>query len=719
MPQIFKSSATPPSPLKTPLRVEQLGRDRVDNYAWMKDENWQMVMRDPSKLNTDIRAHLEAENSYTEALLSPYDALKDQIFEELKARLEPEAASTPLPDGKWAYFHHYRTGDEHGVFARIWQDNPETPIVLTDAILKTAEVVLDAEAVSKNYPGYFDLGSVSHSPDHNWVAYGVDGKGSENYQVFIRKLGAEKDFEKEAFTTQIDQAAGALIWADDSQTLYWVERDDNQRPYAVLRQDIFNNESKPELIYKESDPGFFVSVGTSDDMAHIEISAHNHTTSEIWRIPANNPEAPPLCFAERVEGLEYSLHDQGGRTYILTNANGAVDFQVMVVNDKGPSDDWAEFIPHKPGTLILGLEAFEHFLVRLERENALPRLVIRDMRSGEEYSIMMDEPAYSLGLISGYEYATDQLYFSYASPTTPSQVFAYNMQTRERVLVKTQIVPSGHSPSDYITERVEVTARDGETIPVTLLRRSDMLTDGKAPLLLYGYGSYGITIPAAFRTTILSLVDRGFIYAIAHIRGGMAKGYQWYLDGKLEKKINTFNDFVDVGQGLCAQGYSSKGQVVAHGGSAGGMLVGAAINQAPELFAGAIAAVPFVDVLNTMSDETLPLTPPEWPEWGNPLLDGEAYDRIAEYSPYDRVVSQAYPPTLITAGLTDPRVTYWEPAKWAAKLRDHQIGDAPILLKTNMDAGHQGESGRYDSLKETALEYAFAIACVGLAEPKT
>lgn len=718
MPQIFKSSTTPPKAEKQPRTIEQLGHSRVDDYAWMKDENWQTVMRDPSTLKSSIRAHLEAENSYTEALLAPYETLKDSIFEELKARLEPEAASTPLPDGNWAYFHHYRTGDEHGVFARVWQENPEAPVVLTQETLKKSEVVLDAEALSKNYPGYFDLGSVSHSSDHNWLAYGVDGKGSENYKVFIQKLGSKETAEeKEAFVTQIDQAAGALVWAEDSQTLYWVERDENQRPYAVFRQNIFDKKTKPELIYRESDPGFFVSVGTSDDMAYIEISAHNHTTSEIWRVPANNVKAPPLCFAPRVEGLEYSLHDQGGRTYILTNGGGAVDFQIMVADDKSPFEDWAEFIPHKPGTLILGLEAFERFLVRLERENALPRLVIRDMRNGQEHAIEMDEPAYSLGLMSGYEYATDRLYFSYASPTTPSQVYAYNMESRQRVLVKTQIVPSGHEPSDYITERVNITARDGETVPVTLLRRKDTPDNGSAPLLLYGYGSYGITIPAAFRTTILSLVDRGFIYAIAHIRGGMSKGYQWYLDGKLDKKINTFNDFVDVGRELCRKGYTRQGRIVSHGGSAGGMLVGAALNQAPELFAGVIAAVPFVDVLNTMSDETLPLTPPEWPEWGNPLLDAKAYDSIAEYSPYDQVEMKAYPPTLITAGLTDPRVTYWEPAKWAAKLRDYQTGDAPILLKTNMDAGHQGESGRYDSLKETALEYAFALACVGLAEP--
>ncbi len=706
---LFQSGTTPPKAEKRPLKTEQVGRARIDDYAWMKDENWQAVMRDPTQLNADIRAYLEAENAYTEAVLSPLDDLKMRLFEELKGRLEPEAASTPLPDGDWAYFHHYRTGDQHGVYARIRHSDSHAPLILSDDILPKAETVLDAEALSKDYKGYFDLGAVSHSPDHQWVAYGVDGKGSENYHVALQKLASDEP----PIQTSIDKSAGDLIWADDSRTLFWVERDESQRPHAVMRQDVFNPKAKPVCVYKEENPGFFVGVGSSDDMRHIEISAHNHTTSEVWRIASNKPESKAVCFAERVEGLEYNLSDQGGQTYILTNAGDAVDFQIKVSDGPSPAENWQDFIPHKPGTLILGMETFANFLVRLERKDALPRIVIRDMRTHDEHTIEMNEPAYGLGLVSGYEYDTQRLYFSYASPTTPSQIYAYDMATKDRQLVKEQIVPSGHNPKDYVTERISIKARDGEDIPVTLLRLAKTKVDGSAPLLLYGYGSYGITIPAAFRTTTLSLVDRGFIYAIAHIRGGMAKGYQWYLDGKLEKKINTFNDFIDVGRGLCDLNYSAKGRLVAHGGSAGGLLVGAAINQAPELFAGAIAAVPFVDVINTMSDVTLPLTPPEWPEWGNPLEDSEAYDNIMEYSPYDQVEKKAYPSTLITGGLTDPRVTYWEPAKWAAKLRDHQTGPAPILLKTNMEAGHQGESGRYDSLKETALEYAFALATVG------
>ncbi len=674
-----------------------------DDYAWMRDDNWQAVMRDPSVLNADIRAHLESENAYTEDALAPLTDLKDKIFEEMKGRLEPTARGVPMPDGPFAYFHFYREGDQHGVYARhdVAASDPQDDIILD----------CDAEAKGKKF---FDLGDVSHSPDHAWLAYSYDDKGSENYQVFLRDLESG-----EVSSTGIDRSAGALIWAADNRTLFWVERDENQRPYAVRFRDIFDARGKIHTAYEETDPGFFVSVSSSDDDKYIEISAHNHTTSEIHRIPSSVPQTPPVCFSPRQAGIEYSLHDQGGTTYILTNSGGAVDFQIMTGESGQTPEQWKSYIPHQSGRLILGMESFAHWLVRLEREDALPRLVIRNMKSGpdygEEHAIEMPEAAYGLGIKSGYEYATDTLFFSYASPSRPGTVYRYDMKTRERVTVREQIVPSGHTPEDYRVERISISARDGESIPVTILARKDVQIDGSNPCLLYGYGSYGITIPAAFRTNLLSLVDRGMVYAIAHIRGGMSKGYQWYLDGKLEKKTNTFNDYVDVGRALADLGWTSEGRIVAHGGSAGGLLVGAAMNQAPELFAGVIAAVPFVDVLNTMSDTELPLTPPEWPEWGNPITDEDAFKRLWSYSPYDNVTARNYPPCLITGGLTDPRVTYWEPAKWAAKLREYQTGEAPILLKINMDAGHQGESGRYDSLKETALEYAFALECAGLS----
>jgi len=688
-----------PKAEKRPYQQSRFGHQWTDDYAWLKDTNWQAVLRDPSKLSSDIRTHLEAENRYTESALSPLKALDTALFEEMKARLEPARSSTKLPHGPWRYYHRFEAGQEHGTYIREPREGG------------TAQTLLDAEALSQDADGFFDVGDVSHSPDHARVAYSLDLKGAENHQVFVGPAsGGDADF------TGIDTAAGALVWATDSKTLFWVERDENQRPSKVLYRDI-DRSSAANTAFTESDPGFFVSVGSSDDDRHIVISAHNHTTSEVWAVPMDRPETNPVCFAMRRSGIEYDVAPQGGVTYILSNDHGAIDFAVFQTNTPlGETSDpanWSSYIDHQPGRLILGLEAYSGHLIRLERENALPRIVIRDMADKTEHAIEMDEAAYSLGLVGGYEYDTTLIHYSYSSPTTPASVYAYDMATRERSLVHRQIVPSGHDPDDYVTERIEITARDGETIPVTLLYRKGIKPDGSNPLLLYGYGSYGLTIPADFRTGRLSLVDRGFVYAIAHIRGGMAKGYGWYEAGKLDRKINTFNDFVDVGHALVNLGWTERGKVVGHGGSAGGLLVGAALNQDPGLFGAVIGAVPFVDVLNTMSDTDLPLTPPEWPEWGNPIEDETAFRTILSYSPYENIQKADYPPILITGGLTDPRVTYWEPAKWAARLRDHQTGEAPILLKMNMEAGHQGESGRYQSLKETATEYAFALWAVG------
>lgn len=692
-------SPTPPQANKKPLETQQLGQTRVDDYAWMKDENWQTVMRQPETLNSEIKAYLEAENAYTKSVLSPLDALKDKIFEEMKNRLEPEDSDVPAPDGGFAYYHRYRKGDQHGIYCRKPIENSDIESGGPE------EILLDADALSKNFPGFFDLGSVVHSRNHKRLAYTLDSKGAENYEVFLIDLTTG-----ETTHTGIDTSTGGVVWAADNKTLFWTERDENQRPYAVFRQDIDSDDSKSQ-IYKESNPGFFVSVSETDARKFIQISAHNHTTTELWLVPADRPESEPVCFAPREDGREYSIHEQGKHFYILTNTDGAVDFQIMKRPIEGATNaDWENYIPHKPGTLILGMESYQNHLVYLVRENALPRIVIVEMDSGAVHDIDFDEEAFGLGLKGDQPYESGWMRFVYSSPTTPAQIFDYNLSSRERVLRKTQNIPSGHEPADYKTERLHILARDGETIPVTLLFRSNLDRSKPQPCLLYGYGSYGITIPAGFRTSILSLVDRGMIFAVAHIRGGMAKGYQWYLDGKLDKKENTFNDFVDVANELCDKDYTSRGRIVAHGGSAGGLLVGAALNQDPGLWAGVIAAVPFVDVLNTMSDDTLPLTPPEWPEWGNPLESLEDYKRINAYSPYDNIKPTEYPPMLITGGLTDPRVTYWEPAKWAAKLREHQNGASPILLKINMEAGHQGETGRYDSLKEAALEYAFAVA---------
>jgi oligopeptidase B len=414
--------------------------------------------------------------------------------------------------------------------------------------------------------------------------------------------------------------------------------------------------------------------------------------------------------------VRYSVEDRGDELFILTNAGDAIDFRIASAPLATPDRaHWRELIAHRPGVYILSIELFAGHLVRLERANALPSIVIRDLATGAEHGIAFDEAAYSLDMQGGYEFETTTLRFSYSSMTTPAEVYDYDMATRQRTLRKRQEIPSGHDPAHYVTTRVFAKAEDGAEVPVSLLHRRDAKLDGSAPLLLYGYGSYGMAMPASFAANRLSLVDRGFVYAIAHIRGGADKGWQWYLDGKREKKTNTFDDFVAAGRALVERRYTSAGRIVAHGGSAGGMLMGAVANRAPKLFAGIIAEVPFVDVLNTMLDDTLPLTPPEWPEWGNPIVDEAAFRTILSYSPYDNVAAQRYPAILAMAGLTDPRVTYWEPAKWVARLRATMTGGGPVVLRTNMGAGHGGASGRFSRLDEVAMAYAFALMVAGLA----
>lgn len=695
---LFDLSANPPQAEMQPVSTTSHGKTRIDNYAWLRADNWQEVMSDASALPAQIRDHLDAENSYMDAVTAPMAALKTAIFEEMKGRIKDDDSSVPAPHDDYLYGARFRPGDQYGLYFRRPKHG---------ASEQGDTVLLDADALAEGL-AYFDLGDLNHSPNHDWLAYSLDITGSEDYAIFLRKIDGGNPV-----ALGITKSTGTLIWAEDNATLYWVERDDNHRPCKVYRRNV-HQDVTPELVYEETDPGLFVGIGKSDARQYIEISAHDHTSGETLFVDARDPLATPNKVEPRSAGHEYSVHDHPAGFYIVTNEGGAVDFKIMRAPAGHPERaSWEEFIPHESGTLILGIEVFEAFMVRLVRKNALPHIIIHHIESGEEHSITFDDDAYSLGFMGGYEFDTPWIRFTYSSPVQPGQVIDYNMKTRERIIRKITEVPSGHNPDDYICERVHIDARDGESIPVTLLYRADTALDGSAPCLLYGYGSYGVTIPANFRTSILSLVDRGFIYAIAHIRGGKAKGYEWYLKGKLESKQATFDDFVDCGRALAARGYTASGRIVAHGGSAGGLLVGAALNQAPDLFGAVIGAVPFVDVLTTMSDDTLPLTPPEWPEWGNPILDPQAYARIAGYSPYDNVVMADYPPVLITGGLSDPRVTYWEPAKWAVKLREHQSGQAPILLKVNMDAGHQGESGRYTRLNEVALEYAFAIAAVG------
>jgi oligopeptidase B len=447
------------------------------------------------------------------------------------------------------------------------------------------------------------------------------------------------------------------------------------------------------------------------------IHLNDHDSAEAHLLDLTDPKAKPRLISARESGLRYDVEHHGERLFIRTNADGCEDFKLVEAPLDTPArSNWRDVLPYRPGLMITRVHAYRDHLVRLERENGLPRIVIRDIASGEEHTIAFDEEAYALGLLGGREFGTTFMRFTYSSMTTPEETYDYDMVTRERVLRKRQDIPSGHDASRYVTRRIFATSHDGAQVPISLLYLKTTPLDGTAPLFITGYGSYGHAYPASFSSRRLSLVDRGFVYAIAHVRGGTDKGWNWYTQGKLAKKPNTFADFIAATRHLIAQNYTSKGQVVASGGSAGGMLMGAIANLAPELYAGIIADVPFVDVMNTMLDDTLPLTPPEWLEWGNPITDAEAFKVMVSYSPYDNVKAQAYPAILALAGLTDPRVTYWEPAKWVAKLRATMTGGGPVLLKTNMDAGHGGASGRFDSLKDSALEFAFAIAAIESAK---
>ncbi|SMD19202.1 S9 family peptidase [Rhizobium sp. RU36D] len=697
----FANLAPAPSALKKPVTDTRHGITRTDDYAWLRADNWQAMFKDPSILDSRIRAHLEAENAYMESAMADTKDLQKLLFNEMKGRIKEDDSSIPMKDGPYAYGTAFVTGGEQPRYFRIPRDGDHRNEASRQLLLDG-----DKEAAGKDY---FRLAGIDHCTDHGHGIWGYDDKGSEYFTLRVRNLSTGEDL-----ADVIENTGGGGVWAPDGKSFFYTLQDDNHRPSKVFHHVIGTPQSADRLVYEETDPGFFMGVGGSllDDFIFIDI--HDHETSEYRILSTRDLTAEPVVVAEREEGVEYSMTEGGDVFYILTNADGAKDFKICQAPVTAPGkDNWTEVVAHEPGRLILNHMAFARHLVWLERRDGLPRIMVRDCRTGEEHAIAFAEEAYSLGLQGAAEYDTDTIRFSYSSMTTPSQLYDYNMATRERVLLKTQEVPSGHKPEDYVTRRVFATAHDGEMVPVSLLYRKDTKLDGSAPCLLYGYGAYGMTIPAGFNTNCLSLVDRGFVYAIAHIRGGKDKGFQWYEDGKMEKKENTFKDFIAAADHLVKEGFTSYENIIAEGGSAGGMLMGAVANMAPEKFAGIIAAVPFVDVLNTMLDDTLPLTPPEWPEWGNPIESEEEYRWIAAYSPYDNVGAKPYPPILALSGLTDPRVTYWEPTKWVAKLREHTTGDAPILLKTNMAAGHGGKSGRFQRLEEIAFEYAFAVKVSG------
>ncbi|MEY3553829.1 MAG: hypothetical protein RL735_2177, partial [Pseudomonadota bacterium] len=591
---------TPPRAEKRPHAYRVHGVDMIDDYAWLKAANWQEVLRNPAVLPADIRALLDAENEYAKAILAPGEELRAHLFAELRARIKEDDVDVPAPDGPFVYYRRHRTGGQHPLFCRRSRDTAGDETIM-----------LDGDELGKD-KSFFQFGGMRPSPDHRLVAWSADDKGSELFTLRLRDLKTGQDLDDE-----VPDTSGSMVWSADGSAILYVKLDDNHRPHCVMLHRLGTKASEDVCLYLEEDPGWFVGIHATQSRRFCIVDLHDHDSSEVRLIDLADVSAAPRLVAARKSGLRYEIEHHEQKLIILTNADGAEDFKLVTADLETPGL-WQDFVGHRRGRMIMSHLALRHHLVRLERENGLPQIVIRDMADGTEHAIAFAEEAYSLGLDTMREFDTKTLRFSYSSMTTPREIFDYDMTTRERLLRKRQDIPSGHDPAQYVTRRIFAPAHDGEIVPVSLLYRRDLVLDGSAPVLLQGYGAYGHASPASFSAHRFSLVDRGFVYAIAHIRGGTDKGWHWYENGKLANKPNTFADFISAARHLCAEKYTREGRIVALGGSAGGMLMGAVANMAPELFAGIIADVPFVDVLNTMLDAELPLTPPEWVEWGNP-----------------------------------------------------------------------------------------------------
>ncbi len=698
-PDATPQAASPPVAPQLPYSYTRHGVTIDDPWRWLRDLGY------PTVEDEEILAYLNAENAYFEARMAPYKGLTDTIFEEIKGRQQPDLASVPWKDGDWYYQWRFAEESQY----RVWLRWPATGDNAREAPTAEAETILDEPALAEGLE-YFRLGSLSVSHGGNLMAYGADTDGSERFRLVVKDLETGKLLPEE-----IPDTTSRVVWSADDSSFFYTLVDENWRPWQVRRHVLGQPVEQDAVVYEESDPGFFVGIGESSSREYVIIGAGDHVTSEVRLVPTADPAADPLVVAPRRTNHEYSVDHQGDRFVIRTNDTHKNTRLAVAPGDDPTEAAWTPLVDASDTHYITGFETFQDFIAVEERINGLDHICLID-RAGETTYVDFPEDAYTTGVGQNREFQTDTLRLDYTSMVTPNTVFDYHLGAGELEVRQVQEVPSGYDGSEYVTERVLAPARDGAEVPVSLVRRRETPVDGTAPVYLYGYGAYGHAIPPSFSTTRLSLLDRGFIFAIAHIRGGDDMGYHWYEAGKLDRRTNTFNDFVDAARHLVKEGYGSEGRIAIAGGSAGGQLMGAVVNQAPELWGAVAAHVPFVDVLNTMLDDSLPLTPIEWPEWGNPIADEAAFEYIRSYSPYDQLEARDYPPILATAGLNDPRVTYWEPAKYVARLRALKTDDNLLLLKTNMGAGHGGRSGRYDRLYEVAEEYAFMLAAMGLAD---
>ena len=671
---------------KTDPKVDTVhGEARVDNYFWLRE-----------KSNPEVIAYLEAENKYTEAMMQHTEDFQEQLYQELLGRIKETDLSVPEKIDDYYYYTRTEEGKQYPIYCRK-KGNLEA----------TEEILLDQNALSEGHE-YLEVGVYKISPNHQLLAYSTDTTGGESYTLYIKNLTAGQ-----LLGDQIPNTYYSVEWASDNQTLFYTTLDAAKRPYKLYRHQLGSDPAADPLIYHETDESFFLDISKTRSKAYLLMELENINTSEVHYLEADQPTGDFKVVSPRQLELEYSVEHHGDQFFIVTNSD-AVNFKLMCASVDNPSwANWEEVIPHREAVKLDSVSAFQNHLVISEREEGLQKIRVRNLTTGEEHAVDFPEPVYTVRQGRSPEFNTTTLRFNYASLVTPMSVFDYEMDARTRELKKQDEVLGGYDPFLYESERIFAKAADGTPVPISIVYKKGLTKDGGNPLLLYGYGSYGINSDPYFSSNRLSLLDRGFIYAIAHIRGGEEMGRTWYEKGKLLHKKNTFTDFIACAENLIAEKYTASDKLVIQGGSAGGLLMGAVTNIRPELFEIVIAKVPFVDVVNTMLDASIPLTIIEYDEWGNPN-EKMFYDYIKSYSPYDNIEAKAYPHILVTAGLNDPRVHYWEPAKWTAKLRTLKTGDNRLLLKTEMGAGHGGPSGRYDYLKEMAFEYAFIFDLLGI-----
>ena len=671
---------TPPVAQKIPKKLVMHGQERTDNYYWLNERD-----------NPAVMDYLLAENAYRDAMMAPSAELQQTIYDEIVGRIKPVDESVPYLDNGYYYYYRYEQGQEYPIYLRK-KNIPDAK----------EEILADVPAMAKGY-NYYHLTGLSVSENNRFLVFGVDTVSRRRYTLYFKDLNTGK-----LFADEIPNTDGRAVWANDNKTIFYVTKDSTLRPERVWHHHINTDRVEDREFYYEPDNTFNLSIYKTTTDKYIVLASTQTLATEFRLIDADQVEKEPVVFQPRERGHEYYIYDQGKRFLVLTNWQ-AKNFRLMeALPGRTDKKQWRELVPHNKDILLEGVTAFKNHIVLRERTAGMNQIRVINLKDDSEHYIAFDEANFMVDPDDNYQFDTDVLRFGYESMTTPESIFDYNMNTMERKLLKEEEVGGGFDHDNYQSERIWATARDSVLVPVTLVYRKDMVRDGKSPLLLYGYGSYGSSMDPYFQSARLSLIDRGFTYAIAHIRGGSEMGRHWYEDGKLLKKKNTFNDFIDCADFLVTQKYTSPDRMFAMGGSAGGLLMGAVVNARPDLFKGIIAAVPWVDVVTTMLDESIPLTTGEFDEWGNPK-DPVYYDYMLSYSPYDHVEAKNYPAMFVTTGLHDSQVQYFEPAKWVAKLRDMKTDHNLLILDVDMASGHGGASGRFARYKRTAMEYAFML----------